>query len=128
MARVMKQCGEGSMSNATAKVVIAPAVASEGCVLAGLSLAMLLPSLATSIANAALPALAQTFGISFHAAQWIVLSYLLSVTALTIVAGRMGDIVGRRGLLLIGIAMFTLGSLLCAAAPTFALLIAARAI
>lgn len=45
--------------------------------LVGLSLAMLLPSLATSIANAALPVLAQSFTASFQAAQWILLAYLL---------------------------------------------------
>src|SRR3712207_8004161 len=64
--------------------------------LAGLSLSMLLSSLGTSIANVALPTLAQAFGVSFQAAQWIVLAYLLATTPLIVGVGRLGDIVGRR--------------------------------
>jgi MFS family permease len=95
--------------------------------LAGLSLTMLLSSLGTSIANVGLPTFAQTFGASFQAVQWIVLAYLLAVTALVVGAGRLGDIVGRRRLLPAGIALFTAASLACALAPTLAWLIAARA-
>ena len=95
--------------------------------LAGLSLSMLMPSLDTSIANAGLPALAQAFGVSFQAVQWIVLAYLLAITALIVSVGRLGDIVGRRRLLLAGIALFTLASLVCGAAPTLWMLLAARA-
>jgi MFS family permease len=96
--------------------------------LAGLSLTMLMPSFATSSANAALPALAKTFGASFQAAQWIVLSYLVTVTGLTVVVGRLGDMFGRRRLLLAGVALFAAASLLCAVAPVLELLIAARVI
>ena len=49
-------------------------------VLASLSLSMLLSSLGTSIANVALPTLAQTFAASFQEVQWIVLAYLLAIT------------------------------------------------
>jgi EmrB/QacA subfamily drug resistance transporter len=100
---------------------------SVGWALAGLSLCMLLSSLGTSIANVALPTLAQTFGASFQDVQWIVLSYLLAITTLIVSVGRLGDIVGRRRLLLAGIFLFTAASALCGAAPTLALLIAARA-
>ncbi|HEX8300194.1 MFS transporter [Sphingomonas sp.] len=97
-------------------------------VLAALSLAMMLPSLATSIANAALPALAEVFAAPFQTAQWIVLIYLLVITTLVVAAGRWGDLAGRRRLLLAGIALFTTASLLCASAPALPLLIAARGI
>jgi EmrB/QacA subfamily drug resistance transporter len=96
--------------------------------LTGLSLSMLLPSLATSIANVALPAMAEGFNASFQEVQWIVLAYLLAVTALIVSAGRLGDIVGRRRLLLAGIGLFTVASFLCAVAPTLWLLIAARVV
>lgn len=99
----------------------------NGAALTGLSLAMQLPSLATSVANMALPVLARSFSISFQAAQWIVLTYLLATTILVIAAGRLGDILGRRRLLLAGMALFTLASALCGAAPAFWLLIGARA-
>src|SRR5712675_2106393 len=95
--------------------------------LAGLSLSMLLASLGTSIANVALPTLAQAFAASFQAVQWIVLAYLLAITTLIVGAGRLGDITGRRRLLLAGIFLFTAASVLCGVAPTLWLLIAARA-
>jgi EmrB/QacA subfamily drug resistance transporter len=95
--------------------------------LASLSLSMLLSSLGTSIANVALPTLAQAFNASFQEVQWIVLAYLLAITTLIVSVGRLGDITGRRRLLLAGILLFTMASVLCGIAPTLWLLIAARA-
>jgi EmrB/QacA subfamily drug resistance transporter len=88
---------------------------------------MLLSSLGTSIANVALPTLAEAFAASFPAVQWIVLAYLLAITTLIVSVGRLGDIVGRRRLLLAGLLLFTAASVLCGVAPTLWLLIAARA-
>ncbi len=96
--------------------------------LASLSLAMLLAALGTSIANVGLPALAQAFDAAFQEVQWVVLAYLLAITTLIVSVGRLGDVIGRRRLLLAGIALFTLASLLCASAPTLWLLVVARAI
>ncbi|MBY5328158.1 MFS transporter [Rhizobium leguminosarum] len=96
--------------------------------LASLSLSMLLPSLGTSIANVGLPSLAQAFDAAFQDVQWIVLAYLLAITTLIVSVGRLGDIIGRRRLLLIGILLFTLASILCGVAPTLWLMIAARAV
>lgn len=96
--------------------------------LVGLSLTMLMPSLATSTANVALPSLARIFMASFQGAQWIVLSYLLTITALIVAVGRLGDIFGRRRLLLVGTAIFAGGSLLSGLAPSLELLIAARVV
>jgi len=95
--------------------------------LASLSLSMLLSSLGTSIANVALPTLAQAFTASFQEVQWVVIAYLLAITTLIVGVGRLGDIVGRRRLLLAGIFLFTVASVLCGIAPTLWLLIAARA-
>jgi EmrB/QacA subfamily drug resistance transporter len=95
--------------------------------LGSLSLSMLLSSLGTSIANVALPTLAQAFTASFQEVQWIVLAYLLAITTLIVSVGRLGDITGRRRLLLAGISLFTLASVLCGVAPTLWLLITARA-
>jgi MFS family permease len=74
-----------------------------------------------------LPAFAQAFNASFQEVQGIVLAYLLAITTLIVSAGRLGDITGRRRLLLAGIVLFTLASSLCGVAPTLRLLIAARA-
>jgi MFS family permease len=97
-------------------------------VLAGLALPMLLASLGTSIANVGLPALALAFNASFQQVQWVVLAYLLATTTLVVSVGRLGDITGRRRLLLAGIGLFTLASALCSVAPTLWLLVAARAV
>lgn len=96
--------------------------------LAGLALAALMASLDTSIANVALPKLAAAFGAPFHAVQWVVLAYLLAVTSLIVSVGRLGDIVGRRRLLMIGVGLFTAASLACGLAPTLEVLIATRAL
>jgi EmrB/QacA subfamily drug resistance transporter len=95
--------------------------------LASLSLSMLLSSLGTNIANVGLPTLAQAFNASFQQVQWIVLAYLLAITTLIVTVGRLGDLVGRRRLLLAGIFLFTVASSLCGVAPTLGWLIAARA-
>ena len=96
--------------------------------LAGLCLAMLMPSLATSSVNAALPMLADSFGAPFQAAQWILLAYLLAITAAIVIAGRLGDMFGRRRVLIVGIVGFGAASLLCGVARTLPLLIAARGV
>ena len=106
-------------------------IASSGSVrwaLASLSLSMLMPSLDTSIANAGLPTLSQALDASFQQVQWIVLAYLLAITTLIVSVGRLGDIVGRRRLMLAGIAIFTLASLACGLAPSLGWLVAARAV
>ncbi|WP_292360633.1 MFS transporter [Mesorhizobium sp.] len=104
-----------------------PASRSTTGALASLSLAMLLSSLSTSIANVALPTLSIVFAASFPAVQWVVLAYLLAITALIVSVGRLGDLVGRRLLLVAGLGLFSAASLAAALAPTLPLLVAARA-
>jgi len=106
-------------------VAAAPAASPAGA-LAGLSLSMLLSSLGTSIANVALPILGPVFGASFQQVQWIVLAYLLAITTLIVSVGKLGDMIGRRRLLLAGLVLFTAASGLCGAAPNLWFLIAAR--
>lgn len=96
--------------------------------LAALSLSVLLPSLGTSIANIGLPAVATAFDAGFHEVQWVVIAYLLVLTTSIVGVGRLGDLTGRRRLLLVGIAVFTLATLLCGLAPNLPVLIAGRAL
>jgi EmrB/QacA subfamily drug resistance transporter len=103
-------------------------VSSARWALVSLSLSMLLSSLDTSIANVALPTLAQAFTASFQEVQWVVIAYLLVSTTLMVSVGRLGDIIGRRRLLLGGIVLFTAASVVSGIAPTLWLLIAARAV
>ncbi len=96
--------------------------------LAALSLVMLLPSLGTSIANVALPALAADFHSTFANVQWVVIFYLLAVTTTIVGAGRLGDMIGRRRVLLFGIAVFSLASIGGAFASTLWLLVILRGV
>lgn len=87
---------------------------------------MLLPSLGTSIANVGLPTMATSQGAAFHQVQWVVIGYLLAVTTLIVGVGGLGDLLGRRRLLVGSAALFTAASLLCGLAPNLAMLITAR--
>ncbi|TFZ51083.1 MFS transporter [Serratia proteamaculans] len=95
-------------------------------ILISLSLSMLVSSLGASITNIGLPTLAQTFNTSFQAVQWVVIVYLLAITSSVIASGYLGDRVGRRRLLLVGIALFSVASGGCAIAPGIWSLLAAR--
>lgn len=99
---------------------------SSHAALAGLSLAVLLSTLNTSIVNVALPTLTRVFEASTQAAQWTVISFVLAITTLIVSAGRFADTVGRRRLLLAGVALFTLAAAVCAAASSLSWLIVAR--
>jgi MFS family permease len=102
--------------------------ASGRTAIVGLAVAMMLGSLGVSLPYVALPTLSESFGVSLQAVQWIITSYLLSVTILVVGAGRLGDILGPRRVLLAGLGLFTVATLICAAAPTFSVLIAGRAV
>ena len=110
--------------NTPSNPVTGPAI--QGTV-AALALSILLASLGISIVTVALPTFAQAFSTSMGGAQWTILAYLLATTIASVGVGRLGDIVGRRRVLVAGIALFTLASLACALADTLGILIAARA-
>lgn len=97
-------------------------------VLASLALSTLLPALAISSANVALPTLAVHFRVDLAAASWVVLAYLLATTTLLVGAGRLGDLMGRRRVLVAGVALFGAASGLCALAPSWPMLLVARAL
>ncbi|WP_309669186.1 MFS transporter [Gemmatimonas sp.] len=116
------------MTHTNARTVSRAPTGSLLGVLAALSLSMLLSSLGTSIANVGLPSMAQAFNASFQGVQWIVLAYLLAITTLIVSAGRLGDIIGSRRLLLAGLTLFTVASVLCGLAGTLGQLVVARAL
>lgn len=94
---------------------------------AGLALSVLLAALATSVANVALPELAVVFSVPVGQTHWVILAYLLAMTATAVTVGRLGDRLGRQRILTIGLLLFLVATLACALAPTFWALIAARA-
>ena len=79
-----------------------------------------------TIANLAGPSIRADLGGSESTLQWVLAAYTMSFAIGLVVSARAGDLVGRRRMFIIGMAGFTLASLLCGLAPTAGLLIAAR--
>src|SRR5256714_2163580 len=79
-----------------------------------------------TVVNVALPTIQRELHFSQASLAWVVNAYLLTFGGLMLLAGRVGDIVGRKKIFVCGVAAFTVASLLCGLANTDALLIAAR--
>jgi len=82
----------------------------------------------TTIAVLALPVIGDDLGAGDAALEWIIAAYALAFALGLVTGGRLGDVVGRRRVFLIGLAGFTAASALCGLAPTASVLVAARAI
>jgi len=80
----------------------------------------------STVVNVALPAIERDLDTDLAGLQWVVTGYLLTLGALLLLGGALGDLRGRRRVFLAGLAVFTTSSILCAAAPTLPVLIAAR--
>jgi EmrB/QacA subfamily drug resistance transporter len=93
----------------------------------GIMLAMFLGALDQTIVATALPTIGRHFS-NLADLSWVVTAYLLTATAVTPLFGKMSDIHGRRVMMLIAIGIFVAGSLICALAPSMAVLIAGRAV
>jgi EmrB/QacA subfamily drug resistance transporter len=91
----------------------------------GILLAMLLGALDQTIVATALPTIGRDLG-NVEDLSWVVTAYLLTATAVTPLYGKLSDIHGRRAMLLLAIAVFGLGSIASALAPSMAVLIVAR--
>src|SRR3989337_33075 len=78
------------------------------------------------VVNVALPSIQDDLGFSQSSLAWVVNAYLISFGGLLLLAGRLGDLVGRRRIFMIGLAVFTVASLLCGLAESQAMLIGAR--
>jgi MFS family permease len=95
----------------------------ELVVLAG---SMLSGSLGISLATVALPALARAFSASIPSVQWVIIAYLVAVTASIVALGRLADIIGQTRILILGLVLFAVSSLACALAPSLSSLVVAR--
>jgi EmrB/QacA subfamily drug resistance transporter len=96
--------------------------------LAAVSLATFMTYLDNNIVNVAIPTIQRSLHLSVSGLEWVVSSYLLTLAALLLVGGRLADVYGRRRLLLLGLAVFTLSSLAAGLAGSGGVLIASRAI
>jgi EmrB/QacA subfamily drug resistance transporter len=81
-----------------------------------------------TVVNVALPSIGRDLHVSISSLEWVVTAYALTFAALLITGGKLGDLVGRRRIFIIGIAIFTLSSLACGLAPSAGFLIGARAV
>lgn len=97
-------------------------------VLIAVSLALFCVQLDFFALNLAIPSIGRGLHAGADDAQWVLSAYMLSLGALLIAGGRLGDLLGRRRVLLVGIALFGAASVACATAPTLEVLIAARAL
>ena len=94
--------------------------------LAVVLLAAFMDLLDAGIVFLALPSIQQDLGASYAALQWTAAGYTLAFALVLITAGRLGDILGRKRLFLVGVAGFTVASALCAAAQSPAMLVGSR--
>jgi EmrB/QacA subfamily drug resistance transporter len=87
---------------------------------------MLMIVLDATIVNVALPTIQEDLHFSQSTLAWVVNAYLISFGGLLLLGGRLGDLIGQRRVFLIGLAIFTVASLLCAIAPSQGFLVGAR--
>ncbi|MBT3337985.1 MAG: MFS transporter [Anaerolineae bacterium] len=97
-------------------------------VLSAVSMGIFLATIDGSIVNISLPTLVHAFKTDFALVQWVVLSYLLTVTTLVLGVGRLADIYGKKRIYTAGFIVFTLGSVLCGFSPTIQALIGFRVV
>jgi EmrB/QacA subfamily drug resistance transporter len=91
-----------------------------------LCVGVLMIVLDATVVNVALPSIQSDLGFSQADLAWVVNAYLIAFGGLLLLAGRLGDLVSRRSVFLAGLAVFTLASLLCGAAQSKEVLVAAR--
>ncbi|MEA2196835.1 MAG: hypothetical protein QOJ25_886 [Solirubrobacteraceae bacterium] len=89
-------------------------------------MSLLIVGLDATIVNVALPAIHRSLHASVSGLQWTIDAYTLVIASLLMLAGSTADRIGRRRVFQIGLALFSLGSLLCSLAPNLGLLIAFR--
>jgi EmrB/QacA subfamily drug resistance transporter len=92
------------------------------------SMSLLIVGLDATIVNVALPAIHRSLHSSVSGLQWTIDAYTLVLASLLMLSGSTADRLGRRRVFQTGLALFSLGSLLCAVAPSLGMLIAARVV
>jgi EmrB/QacA subfamily drug resistance transporter len=91
-----------------------------------LCVGMLMIVLDVTVVNVALPSIQEDLGFSQSSLAWVVNAYLIAFGGLLLLAGRLGDLISRRGVFLAGLATFTLASIACGLAQSQEVLVAAR--
>jgi EmrB/QacA subfamily drug resistance transporter len=105
---------------------VATRVRSRWTALVVLCTGMLMIILDSTIVNVALPSIQSDLGFSQSSLAWVVNAYLIPFGGLLLLAGRLGDLTGRRRMFLMGLGVFTVASLVCGIAQSQEVLIGAR--
>src|SRR5438270_3808170 len=87
---------------------------------------MLMIVLDMTIVNVALPSIQSDLGFSQAGLAWVVNAYLIAFAGLLLLAGRLGDLIGRKRIFLAGLALFTCASMFCGVAVSQEMLVVAR--
>ncbi len=87
---------------------------------------MLMIVLDATVVNVALPSIQDDLGFAQSSLAWVVNAYLIAFGGLLLLAGRLGDLISRRGMFLAGLAVFTTASLMCGVSQSQGMLVAAR--
>src|SRR2546421_5097644 len=96
--------------------------------LALICVAMFMTVLDVSIVNVALPSIKNALHVNESSLQWVITAYAITFGGFLLLGGRAGDLLGRRRMFMIGIALFSAASLVCGLAGSIGVLIAARAV
>jgi len=91
-----------------------------------LCVGMLMIVLDVTVVNVALPSIQSDLGFSQSSLAWVVNAYLIAFGGLLLLAGRFGDILGRKRVFMVGLGIFTVASLLCGLSESQGVLVAAR--
>lgn len=103
-----------------------PSPARAWLVLCAMSMLQFFIAVDVTVVNIALPSIGADFDVDGHTLTWVVVGYTVTGGGLLMLGGRLGDLLGRRRVLLLGTTLFGAASLLAGLAPTFALLVVAR--
>lgn len=82
----------------------------------------------TSIVNVALPVMSKKLNVTMASIEWVITSYLIIISAMILIFGRLGDIKGKTNIFRFGISLFTIGSFLCGMTNSLLILVLARVI
>src|SRR5262249_31652905 len=107
-------------------LVMSPRTPSSRWTLVAASFRLAMAILDAAAGNGAVPAIQSSLGSDVRGLSWVIDGYTLSFASLLLLAGGLGDRLGARRVFAAGLALFTVASVLCGAAPNLALLIVAR--
>ncbi len=115
---LLKRVGEGHDTSATGQSTAACASANKNLVLAAMVFAVAMTFIDQTIVAIAIPDLQKHLSISGTGSQWVIKGYLLSLSALFAFGGKLGDMLGRRRMVVVGVVGFAVASACCGLTPT----------